>query len=84
MVKIFVDDVLPLARFPGSGMVLKGGNLVWDAEQAGKDVGVEPDVITARLLVSIANSIENESDILIYRQARGVNFLVLYDNIKCP
>ena len=63
MVKIFVDDVLPLARFPGSGMVLKGGNLVWDAEQAGKDVGVEPDVITARLLVSIANSIENESDI---------------------
>ena len=63
MVKIFVDDVLPLARFPGSGMVLKGGNLVWDAEQAGKDVGVEPDVITARLLVSIANSIENEYDI---------------------
>ena len=41
--------MLPLARFPGSGMVLKGGNLVWDAEQAGKD-GVEPDVITARLL----------------------------------
>ena len=30
--KIFVDDVLPLARFSGSGMMLKEGNLVWDPE----------------------------------------------------
>ena len=63
MAKIFVDDVLALLRFPGMGLILRDKQLVWDSEQQVRDTGVERDVVAARLLVTIANSLENESDI---------------------
>ena len=63
MAKIFVDDVLALLRFPGMGFILRDKQLVWDPAQQTRDTGVAHDVIAAHLLVRIANSIENESDI---------------------
>ena len=63
LVKVFVDDVFVLIKFPGRGFVVREECLVWENEQEQQDVDVEPDVITARLLVKIANEIQGESDI---------------------
>ena len=58
--KIFVGDVLALLRFPRIGFLLRDKQIVWDPAQQVRDTGVAH---AAHLLVRIANSIENESDI---------------------
>ena len=45
------------------GFLLRDKQLVWDPAQQVRDTGVAHDVIAARLLVQIANAIDNESDI---------------------
>ena len=63
LLKMFVDDVLAMMRFPGRGYVFRDGFLYQDVDQQRKDKDEDSDVVTAKLIVEIANNLENESDI---------------------
>ena len=73
MIKVFVDDVLPIVKFPGRGLLVEKEGLVWNCEQERKDCGVSEDVITARLLVQIANSLDGERDIQMTYDTPSLN-----------
>ena len=45
MNKIFVDDVLPIVKFPGRGLLAGQEVLMWNLEQEQKDCGISDDMI---------------------------------------
>ena len=59
----YIDDVTVLMRFPGNGLRWRNGELLQDSEAEELDRNNEKDVVAANLVVSIANSLPNESDI---------------------
>ena len=58
-----MDDVSFGMRDPGSGYTFSDNTLVWSNEKESQDRTVENDVRVAELIVSIANSLEEERDI---------------------
>ena len=61
--KAFVDDVSFGMRDPGSGYTFSDNTLVWSNGKEFQDRTVENGVRVAELIVSIANSLEEEQDI---------------------
>ena len=61
--KAFVDDVSFGMRDPGSGYTFSDNTLIWSNEKESQDRTMENDVRVAELIVSIANSLEEEQDI---------------------
>ena len=73
MMKIYVDDVLPIVKFPGRGLLIEKEDFVWNQEQEQKDLGLPEDVITAELLVQIANNLDGERDIQMTYDTPSLN-----------
>ena len=63
LLEVFVDDTAVLMKFPGRGAVIQEGRIVFDLEKAESEIEVPDDVLTARLLISVANCLEGEGDI---------------------
>ena len=73
MMKIYVDDVLPIVKIPGRGLLIEKEGFVWNQEQEQKDLGLPEDVITAELLVQIANNLDGERDIQMTYDTPSLN-----------
>ena len=73
LLKVFVDDTMVLMKFPGRGAVVRDGQLEIDVSLADKEVADAEDVLSARLLSSVANSLEDENDIQMTFDAPSMN-----------
>ena len=69
----YIDDVTVLMRIPGNGLRWRNGELFQDSEAEELDCNIEKDVVAANLVVSIANSLPNESDIQITFDTPSMN-----------
>ena len=58
-----MDDSVIVMKDPGRGLSFTDGKLVWTEDKFAQDMELETDVVVANLLVSIANTLEEESDI---------------------
>ena len=68
-----MDDVSVLMKFPGNGLRWKEGQLIKDEAEVENDACLSRDVVAARLVISIANSLPEESDIQMTYDTPSMN-----------